>query len=79
MNRTFQIEPNSTFYRGSGQVVAAVVNGQVIDVIYLASPADELSARKTLFAAHPDARCAGGMLSCYELSVFDPSEFDLTA
>lgn len=66
---TFSIPATATFYTGSGNALAVIVDGVIIDAEYthgdlMAEP----SIRRRLAAQHPDARIVSGMMSCYEFT-----------
>lgn len=75
MNRTIKISSNVSYYNGSGQAVLAILNGQPIDAVYYVNPMRENEIKTDLLARYPGCRAVAGMLSCYQFTAFDPSEF----
>lgn len=73
MKTTFPVSIDADWYRGSGQAVAALQNGVVIDAIYSGINVERRD-RASMAAKHPDATIAAGMLSGYQFTLFDPSE-----
>jgi len=72
---TFEIPSDAPWYCGSGQSVAAIIDGKVIDAIYSGINV-ERQDRAEMAARHPTAKIVAGMLSGYQFTLFDPSELN---
>ena len=66
---TYQVPTSAPYYRGSGQAVAAIEGGRIVDATYSGIDVEDRDI-KSLESKHPNAVIVPGMLSCYEFTPF---------
>ncbi len=66
----FEVPSNASYYVGSGQALAAIENGAIVDAAYYDLP-DYFAIKKHLAAKYPAATIIAGMMSCYQFTSFD--------